>query len=45
MLLKLEYDFFSNRNRSLKFKRLRKNRAVRNLGRARSPCRFVTSAQ
>ena len=45
MLLKLESDISSNRNRRLNFKCLKKNRAVRSLGRARSPCRFVTSAQ
>ena len=38
MLLKLESDLFSNRNRRLDLERLRKNRAVRSLGRARPPC-------
>ena len=38
MLSKLESDFFSNRNRRLNFKRLRKNRAVRSLDLARPPC-------
>ena len=38
MLLKLESAFFSNRNRRLNFKCLKKNRAVRSLDRVRLPC-------
>ena len=38
MLLKLESEYFSNRNRRLNFKRLRKTGQFRSLDQARPPC-------